>query len=67
MMTLSLEALHDSLTEKLSTGNYAKATDLNILFHACQSLEQLEKAKEVLARYVAKRSCDNFGYTRACF
>lgn len=38
---------------------------MNMLFHTCQSLQQLEKAKEVLARYV--QVCQSgIGYTRTC-
>ena len=46
-----LESFHTYLSDKLSQVNYIKATQLNSLFHQCQSLEQLQKAKELLARY----------------
>lgn len=45
-----VEMLHAALTDKLTTSKYVKAVDVNLLFHCCQSLEELEKAKATLAR-----------------
>lgn len=46
-----IETIHTALTERFNTSKYVKATDVNMLFHTCQSIEQLDKAKEILARY----------------
>jgi len=41
------------LTDKLKNSGYVKAVDVNLLFHSCETLEQLEQAKEILAWYEA--------------
>ena len=50
-MNSSTDTIHAALSKKLTTTKYIKASDVNTLFYTCQSLEQLEKAKEILARY----------------
>lgn len=39
----------DFLSERLKSFGYVKATDVNKLFYSCESLEQLERAKDILA------------------
>ena len=45
------DSRYEFLSERLRESGYVKATDVNKLFHAAKSLEELEKAKEILARY----------------
>lgn len=42
------------LSDRLNDSGYVKATDVNKLFHSCGSLEQLEQAKDILARWVGR-------------
>lgn len=46
------DSRHSFLSDRLNDSGYVKATDVNKLFLSCESLEQLEQAKDILARWV---------------